>query len=344
MARKPKSVVDPRPLSELQAALGPALSPGDRELSRRMTALNDAARATIAAQDWPALLGLRAWAWQHPLFMTPQAHLRGFLRRWEEALLSGAPLAVAASLVRDDVATAVWDPWERLAARASWAELRPLLRDDAAAWSVAEARVLRGETLGGRSPISGMPLRLFRWEPRLEPTSYSPLGSSWASRGFTGALQPTVLPPAIACEPGEPEWSHLLALWGSAGPRVVRVAGTGLQALACLLGAGEAPDVGACTWKEALAAMLRAHGHSAPYIDGRGMVEARRAVWRLLAALAGARWPVSGSGLQAAMKGWRWLRYDPKEDYADPTHWSLFLALEDPRRGLAWATHAWVTD
>jgi hypothetical protein len=74
------------------------------------------------------------------------------------------------------------------------------------------------------------------------------------------------------------------------------------------------------------------------------MVEARRAVWRLLTASAGLRWPAGGSRLQAAMKGWRWSRYDPKEPDAGGDFWSLFLVLEDPRRGLAWATYAWVTD
>lgn len=90
--------------------------------------------------------------------------------------------------------------------------------------------------------------------------------------------------------------------------------------------------------------MMRMHGYPAPYTDGHGLAEARRAVWRVLAAAAGVRWPVGGSRLQAAMKGWRWSRYDPHEPYAEADLWSLFLTLEDPRRGLAWATYAWVTD
>jgi len=141
-------------------------------------------------------------------------------------------------------------------------------------------------------------------------------------------------------------------VWGTWQTRVVKVNGTGPEALATLLAAREPatqrPEgpllFGPCTWKEALTAMLRMHGHPAPYTDGRGMVAARRAVWRLLAALAGTGWPVSGSRLQAAMKGWRWARYDPREPHAEADHWSLFLVLEDPRRNLAWATFAWVTD
>ena len=324
-----------------------------RERDRRVFGLRDAATALITASEWSAVLELRAWAWEHRLFNTPGAPLRGFLRRWEEALLSGAPLAEAARLVRDEVATAVLDPWERLAARATWAELRPLLADDRAAWSVAEARVLRGETLDGRIPHSGLPLRRFRWEPQPELPTFSVMGCSWGSRGFRSTLAPVTLPPPVERLAHEPEWEHLLSAWGAWGTSVVKVAGTGLQALATLLGEQREADkwhpqvaltVGRCTWKEALGAMMRMHGDPAPYTEGRGMVEARRAVWRVLAASAGLAWPVGGSRLQAAMKGWRWSRYDPQEPYAEADHWSLFVVLEDPRRGLAWATYAWVTD
>lgn len=338
MARR-KSVAS-RSLAALQAALTPAPAPGPA-FNAICTELHAAVQSLVDRGDWRALFELRAWARAHPLFQ-PNTYLRGFLRRWEEVLLSGAPLVDAAALVRDDVATAVCDPWERLAARASWAELRPLLRDDAAAWSVAEARVLRGEPLRGRSPISGMPRQLFRWEPRPELPHFSVTGSSWSSRGFSGALAPTALPEPLEAQACELAWGQLLAVWG--GPKqVVKIAGTGLQALAGVLGPREA-RVGPCTWKQALSCLMHAHGSDPPYGEGRGMVEARRAVWRLLAALAGARWPVSGGALQAAMKGWRWSRYDPQEPYADPEMWSVFLVLEDPRRGLAWAVYAWVTD
>lgn len=336
--RKPAST-----LAELQAGLTPAPPPGPAYL-RRSAALRDAARALVDRGDWPALLDLRAWAWQHPQFRTAEAPLRGFLRQWEEAIVSGAPLATAAALVRDDVATATPDPWDRLAARATWAELRPLLQDDAAAWSVAEARVLRGETLPGRSPASGMPLRRARWEGWPDMPHYSPLGMSWAGCRFTSTLTPAVLPAAPAPLPCEPEWSHVLAPWAASDPSFAKVAGCGPQALACLLGEGADPSLGACSWQEAQSVLMQAHGNAAPYTPGRGMVAARRVVWRLLAALAGTPWPASGRALQAAMRGWQWSRYDPHEDYADPGLWSVFLVLEDPRRGLAWATHAWVTD
>jgi hypothetical protein len=330
-------------LRDLQAALSPAPPQGPAFL-RCSAALGEAGRGLVQRGEWDALLELRAWAWQHPLFMTEGAPLRGFLRQWEEALVSGAPLEVAATLVRDEVATATCDPWERLAARGAWSELRPLLRDDAAAWRVAEGRVLRGETLPGRSPLSGMPLRRERWEGWPELPTYSPLGMSWGSGVFAGSLASTVLPPAPAQLVCEPEWAHVVAPWAASEPRFVRVAGTGPQALACLLGEGGTPSVGACTWKEAHVVLMQAHGNAAPYLPGRGMVEARRALWRLLAAMAGAGWPVSGGALQAAMKGWQWSRYDPHEAYADAGMWSVFLTLEDPRRGLAWAAYAWVTD
>lgn len=340
MARTPKPTP---PLAELQAALSSA-SPAGPAYLRRCAALRDVARALVDRGDWPALIDLRAWASQHPLFMTEAAPLRGLLRTWENAIVSGAPLVDAAALVRDDVATASLDPWERLAARGTWAELRPLLRDDAAAWSVAEARVLRGETLPGRSPLSGMPLRRFRWEAWPDMPQYSPLGMSWGSGTATTTLTPTALPPAPAQQPCEPEWADLLAPWAACDPQVARVAGTGLQALACVLGEAATPSVGPCTWKTAQTVLMQAHGEPAPYLPGRGLVAARRAVWRLYAAMAGARWPVSGGALQAAMKGWTWSRYDPHVEYADPGMWSVFLTLEDPRRGLAWAAYAWVTD
>ena len=132
----------------------------------------------------------------------------------------------------------------------------------------------------------------------------------------------------------------LLAVWSWGEASVVKVAGTGLQALATA-GATDSIWVGPCTTKEALAAMMHMHGGPAPFTEERGMVAARRAVWRLLTALTGESWPNSGSRLQAAMRGWKWARYGPEEPDADQ---ALFLVLEDPRRGVAWATSAWVTD
>lgn len=327
-------------MSALRAALTPP-PPRGRARDSRCRALCEAARTLIVEGDWPALLELRAWAWQHPLFATPDAALRGFLRQWEQALLSAAPLATAAALVRDDVATAVQAPWERLAARASWAELRPLLQDDQAAWSVAEARVLRGETLPGRSPFSGMPLRRPAWEPAPVLPTYGPWGAAWGSPGFAAPMTRVSPGPGSAeCLVCEPEWAALLAVWSWGEASVVKVAGTGLQALATA-GATDSIWVGPCTTKEALAAMMHMHGGPAPFTEERGMVAARRAVWRLLTALTGESWPNSGSRLQAAMRGWKWARYGPEEPDADQ---ALFLVLEDPRRGVAWATSAWVTD
>lgn len=352
MGRKGRRAGAPaRPLSELQAGLESLPAYGGAR-DRRVHGLRDAVQARIEAGDWATLVEVRAWAREHPLFRTEQAPLRGFLRRWEEAILSGAPLPVAATLVRDDARTAVFDPWERLAARGSWAELRPLLRDDRAAWGVAEARVLRGEALAGSSPFSGIPLRRFAWEPEPDLPHYSPSGMSWGSRGFTSTLATVELPaPAeeVACEP---EWRALLSTWGEWGTRVVKVAGAELQALASVLreegDRGEAARAsarfGRCTAVEAIGAMMRMHGDPAPYTEGRGMVEARRAVWRLLAALAGTGWPVGGEELAEAIAGWKWGRYDPGVPDAEADHWSLFLTLEDPRPGLAWATFAWVTD
>lgn len=336
MTRRRKSAPS---LAAAQAALT-SPSPQGRDFTRRCNALREAAEAQISAEAWSTILDLRAWASQHPLFSTPDAPLRGLLRRWEEALLSGAPLPLAASLVRDDVATATCGPWDRLAARAPWAELRPLLRDDAAAWSVAEGRVLRGESLGGRGPHSGMPLQLYRWEPSPALPHYTSSGMSWGDAGFSAEAHPLPLPPPISVLPHEPAWDAMLAPWSEWTYQLVKVEGTAEQALACLLGGTEAL-VGACTWQEAIAVLMQMHGNPAPYTEGRGMVAARRAVWRLFAALADTGWPVSGDALEAAMNGWRWLRYDP--GHADALS-SVFLALADPHRGLAWGVYAWVTD
>lgn len=335
MARTRKRVT----LEQAQAALTPAPPHGRADL-RRCHALRDAAQAEIAAGEWSAVLALRAWAAQHPLFRGPDAFLRGFLRRWEEALLSGAPLELAATLVRDDVPTATHGPWDRLAARATWAELRPLLCEDAAAWSVAEGRVLRGEALRGRSPYSGMPLRLAAWEPAPALPHYTVAGASWSVRGFESAPHPVALPPAPPEQPHEPAWDRLLAPWSGYPARVVKVDGTAEQALACLLDQTRV-HVAACSEHEALGALMQMHGDPAPYTEGRGMVAARRMVWRLLAELAGVGWPASAAALRAATTGWRWWHYDPHEPDAVC---SLYLALEDPRRTRAWAVHAWATD
>lgn len=340
-------------IAGLQAALAPAM-PAGRERDRIVRALYTRSHQRIAAGEWATIVELRAWAWQHPLFARPNAPLRGLLRQWEQALLSGAPLPDAAALVCDTVPCSLWDACDRLAARAEWSELRPLLADDRSAWCVAEARVLQGEALAGRSPFSGMPLQRLAWEPTPNLPSYRVDGMGWSGIAIQSPLAPHALPgPRPQLELAH-EWGDLLAAWDAWGTQAVAVEGRALDAISTVLHCAEQDDdervplpaqlgVGRCTLGEAVAAMQHMHGMPAPYTEGRGMVAARRVVWRLLAALTDTAWPPEPAQLSAAVEQLEWSHYDPQIDGAEPEG-SLFLAVEAPARGRAWATHAWVCD
>jgi hypothetical protein len=341
-------------IADLQAALTPTM-PAGRERDRIAQALHARAQQRITAGAWATILELRAWAWQHPLFARSNAPLRGLLRRWEQALLSGAPLPTAAALVRDTLPCSPWDACDRLAARAEWSELRPLLADDRSAWCVAEGRVLHGESLAGRSPFSGMPLQRLAWEPTPNLPSYRVDGMGWSGTAIQAALAPLALPAPRARLELLHEWGDLLAAWHGWDTQVVAVEGGPLDAISTVLHCADGDDdddrvpaptqlgVGRCTLGEAVAAMQHMHGMPAPYMEGRGMVAARRVVWRLLAALTDTAWPPEPAQLSAAIEQLEWSHYDPQIDGAEPD-WSLFLAVEAPARGRAWATHAWVSD
>lgn len=333
-------------LPTLLASLSPDMPPG-RERDRIVRTIDELTREHVRDRAWSKLFELRAWAWQCPLFAAPEAPLRSFLRRWEAALLSGAPLHEAAALVRDDVAISLWDACDRLAARACWADLQPLLADDRSAWSVAEARVLHGELLAGCSPASGMPLYLLAWEPMPNLPHYGADGMSWSGAGIGAALARVRLPAPRELLEHEPQWDDLLAPWAGWDARVVAVAGTCLEAVSSVV-EWQASDehqlgVGRCTIREAIAAMQTMHGMPAPYTEGRGMVAARRVVWRLLAALTETSWPPEPAALSGAIAALEWSHYDPALVDAERDS-VLFLAVEHAGRGRAWATHAWVCD
>ena len=95
------------------------------------------------------------------------------------------------------------------------------------------------------------------------------------------------------------------------------------------------------TLQGALAQLMTVYGGLTPFGRFRGMTEARRVAWRLLAALADLPWPCDGAALGAAFDDWSWLRFDDSD--AAP-EWCVGFAMEDPRRGVAWAVVGSMTD
>ena len=86
------------------------------------------------------------------------------------------------------------------------------------------------------------------------------------------------------------------------------------------------------TLQGALAQLMTVYGGLTPFGRFRGMTEARRVAWRLLAALADLPWPCDGAVLGAAFDDWSWLRFDDSD--AAPEWCRLRHGRSPPRRGL----------
>ena len=92
---------------------------------------------------------------------------------------------------------------------------------------------------------------------------------------------------------------------------------------------------------DALAVMAWAAASGGAHGRRRGMAYGRFSAWWAVAAVAGRLddWPFRPDDLGAAADGLRWYRWaDGEGDSA--TGWSLHLAVEDARRGRAWAVRA----
>ena len=299
--------------------------------------------AACERRDWDALVELcaRCEAAQDRGFqLWPVAHHASYRLALE------APAEWAALEVVDGAARFAPGPLPEVAAQHhSWAELEPsIIRGPAAALMLYEC-VMHGEDLAdvelpGPDPLE-LPRVLLDWEPDYEVAVYRAAGGDFPSPE-AGPLE-TV--PGVA--PGTPVVDaettgallHLVQAWtnGSTADAVaVAVEGDARGAIACIepgeVRVGSIPGAEALAWMAWAAASGGAHGRR------RGAATGRMDAWHALAALAGLDdWPADPDALAEALDDLRWYRWEPLRG-ADG--WALFLAIEDPGTGEAWAIAA----
>ncbi|MER7703278.1 hypothetical protein ABTX81_10300 [Kitasatospora sp. NPDC097605] len=232
--------------------------------------------------------------------------------------------------------------WEVLATRHSWRRLAPLLGPPPVRRLVAQTRVLLGEDLSrdAEPDREGVPLLLEPWEAPGRGEGGAAVREYLRDGGSRSALltlpasreglAPVELPEPGARLPGQPATRALAELAGWA--RAVCVRGTAPHAAARLapgrlVTGGYLPFV--LAWPALVQAGVADRAH--------GAAHGRLALWRVLAAMAGAGAGRPGPALRvevgalvARMRCFTW------DDPADRLR-HLHLALEDPATGLSWA-------
>ncbi len=236
----------------------------------------------------------------------------------------------------------------------AWSELRPHLAPSPEAGMVAHERVVRGEDLAGDGEIDldvlEIPLRLQSWEPDYPVATYHPHKLEVADVP-PPELHPVDLPAATASGrlPDEGEAVRALAelamAWqqeSNGAVAVAAVASDGPTAVASLTAARDGTGglrMGEVSAAHAMAVMAGAAASGGAHGRRRGMAVGRFSAWWAAAAVAGRLddWPFRPEELGAAITELRWYRW---EMGPPPTGWSLRLAVEDRRRGRAWAVDA----
>jgi hypothetical protein len=245
----------------------------------------------------------------------------------------------------------------------TWSELRPHLPRSPEAGMAAHERVVRGEDLSGDDGIDDtvleLPLRLQPWEPDYPLATYRAHEMEVADVP-SPALHPVAAsgggprPAAAGDEAGDDAeavraLTELAMAWkqesnGTVAARAV--AGDAADAVAAL-GLDATPAGGGrdglrmaeVSPAHAMAVMAGAAASGGAHGRRRGMAFGRFSAWWAAAAVAGRLddWPFRPDELGEAVTDLRWYRWE-----IDPPSggWSLRLAVEDPRRGRAWAVDA----
>ncbi|MGW4893986.1 hypothetical protein ACWEQL_17210 [Kitasatospora sp. NPDC004240] len=226
--------------------------------------------------------------------------------------------------------------WEVLATRHSWLRLAPLLGPAPVRRLVAHTRVLIGEDLsyGAEPDPEGVPLLLEPWESagwgeggrvREYPSGGGSRSALLVLPASREGLGPVELPVPGGRQPGQRATRLLTAL--APWPEVTCVRGPAPLA-AAQFAPGARVTGGYLPFPAAYPALVQAGG--AARSDGAAL--GRLALWRALAAMAGAAGPdrVEVNALVARMRCFTWC--DPSDELRH-----LHLALEDPASGLSWA-------
>ena len=297
-----------------------------------------------AAGDWDGLVDLRdrcRRALERGKQLWPAAS------HAEYRLALEAPARWAGAVLVPGAGAFALGPLPEVAASThTWDSLAPYVPAGPPAAVTAHERVVRGEDLTGDDRVATgvleVPLRLQPWEPAY------PLAMYKADEALFDDVPP---PPMTALElpsPGavvdDPDavraLTDLASAWteGSNGrAAAVAVEGDAGAAIAALRPSGA--RVAVVDLAHAVAVMASAGASGGAHGRRRGMAAGRFGAWWALAALAGLLddWPPPPDELGAATARLRFVRW---ADPADPTGWSLRLAVEDPDDGLAWAVAA----
>jgi hypothetical protein len=266
-----------------------------------------------------------------------------------------APAPYAAAVLTPGASRFTLGPLTEVAAGAHpWPALRPHLDHPAAAATVAQERVLRGDDLRGDdvalgAPEDGLPLHLQPWEPGYALPVYRDRSAEFPAPAVAARTMPRAAPLRGRTQRAE-EDAGVRALHAVAEPwasessgrvRAVAVAGDAEAAVATLTGQAGLLQIGA---GEALALLQWAGASGGAYGRRPGGAAGRFSAWWAAAALAGLEWPADDDDLEpfaddlgSAVAELSWYRWNPA---SGETGWVLRLAVEDPVDGMAWAVDA----
>ncbi|GIJ46706.1 hypothetical protein Val02_35920 [Virgisporangium aliadipatigenens] len=235
------------------------------------------------------------------------------------ALEAPPPFAVAAAELFPDGRGHIGPLWDVVASRNEWCALAPHLSDPGVRRLVAQTRVLRGEDLSAEdADDADPPLRLreweaARWDPERDMWSYDRNGCTGATMwAFPGPL----VPPSVSPATGRPPVEHAaVALLDGLSPVVRAHAVRGPVRR------------GTTAWfADAYPHLVQVATGERAAGRGTGHALARIALWRALAASAGAR-----DAVDAFVERLRCVTWRRPEDVM----YHLRLVLEDPTTGIA---------
>jgi hypothetical protein len=294
--------------------------------------------------DWDGLVSLRdacARSHEHGRQMWPAAS------HAEYRLALEAPAEWAARAVREGAAHLGLGPLtEVVASTHDWASVADLVAPGPLRASVAQERVVRGESLVGderaEPRLAEASLRLCEWEPDYPVATYH----SWKveapgpTRGDGAAVRVAPLPvhdlrgeEAIVLEEVARTW----VASSNGAACAVAVEGDAAVAIGGLLTDGSAmatPVEG----RDAMALLAWAAASGGAHGRRRGMAAGRATAWWTAAVLAGTsdEWPPDPDALGEAIDELQWWTWTTPGE----TGWICRLAVADPVEGLAWALDA----
>jgi hypothetical protein len=295
------------------------------------------------ARDWDALVELRdrcTRAVERGKQLWPAAH------HAEYRLALEAPAPWAAAMLVEGAGRFALGPLSEVAASThTWAELAPHAPGGPIAALAAHERVVRGEDLRAATPVVPpvleLPYALEQWEPSYPVAQYRP-----HTADFPSPAAPVLHDVRVETAPRVDDRASLDALlalvaaWtaGSNGRAEARAVQGDAPGAIGALGVRRA-RLGRLSVADAFAHMAWAAASGGAYGRRRGAATGRFDAWLAGATLAGLDdpWPPDGATLGVALGELRWYAWDAAEPV---TGWALHLAVEDPRRGLAWAIAA----